>query len=208
MMRKKGGTCLKLPSKRTAMILCICMIIGSCMSGTLAYLTSEAGDINTFVIGKIKIELSETDTEVDGDEDANTNTYKIEEIGQSITKDPTITVKAGSAPCWLFVEVVESENFEEYLEYQVVDGWNSLEGHENIYYCKIDERTLADTEYSVIKDDLVNVKDTVTARDLNQLTEENYPTLTVKAYAVQLGAEGSVLGSAADAWKQMELQNK
>ena len=195
---------MKTLSKRTAMVLCVCMIIGSCMSGTLAYLTSEAGDINTFVIGKIKIELSETDTEVDEDEDKNTNTYKIEELEQTIKKDPVVTVKAGSAPCWLYVEVVQSENFADVLKYELAEGWTILEGHENIYYRKLDQRTLTDTKYPVIKNNEVTVKEEVTAEMLNQLTEEKYPTLTVKAYAVQLGEEGSVLGSAEDAWKQME----
>ena len=199
---------MKILNKRTATILCVVMIIASCISGTLAYLTSEAGDTNTFVIGKIKIEISETDTEVDEDENDKTNTYKMEEIGQFLTKDPVVTVFSGSAPCWLFVELTESENFDDFLEYEIEEGWEKLEGEENIYYRKIDTRTLIDTEYPVLKNNSVKVKDTVTIEKLNQLTEETYPSLSVKAYAVQFGDEGTELGTAKDAWKQLFTEAK
>ena len=197
---------MKILNKQTATILCVVMIIASCLSGTLAYLTSEAGDINTFVIGKIKIELSETDTEIDEDQDEKTNTYKMEEIGQFITKDPVVTVLSGSASCWLYVELIESENFDEFLGYELEDGWKKLEGEENIYYKKLDTRTLIDTKYSILKNNSVQVKEDVTVEELNLLTEETYPTLSVKAYAVQLGEETTVLGTAEKAWEQMENQ--
>lgn len=199
---------MKILNKQTATILCVVMIIASCLSGTLAYLTNEAGDINTFVIGKIHIELTETDTGVDKDQDGKTNTYKIEEKGQFITKDPVVTVSSGSAPCWLFVELIDSENFNKFLGYEVAEGWEKLEGEENIYYRKIESRTLIDTKYPVLKNDLVNVKDDVTIEDLNLLTAETYPTLSVKAYAVQLGDEGTELGTAENAWKQLPAQDE
>ena len=38
---------------------------------------------------------------------------------------------------------------------------------------------------AILNDNQVQVKDTVTKADMNKLTAETYPTLTVKAYAVQ-----------------------
>lgn len=199
---------MKILNKQTATILCVVMIIASCLSGTLAYLTSEAGDRNTFVIGKIKIELSETDTEIDDDEDITTNTYKIEEIGQTITKDPKVTVLSGSVPCWLYVEISESENFDEFLAYEIAEGWTKLDDTENIYYRKIEERVITDTEYQVLKNDFVKVKEDVAIEALNLLTDESYPSLTVKAYAVQMAEEGTELGTAKDAWDQIDTQSR
>lgn len=199
---------MKILNKQTATILCVVMIIASCLSGTLAYLTSEAGDINTFVIGKIKIELTETDTGNDDDEDITTNTYKIVEIDQPIPKDPKVTVLSGSAPCWLYVELVESENFDEFLAYEMAEGWTKLDDTENIYYRKVEERVLTDTEYQVLKNDSVNVKGDVTVEALNLLTDETYPSLTVKAYAVQMAEEGTELGTAKDAWEQIDTQRR
>jgi len=197
---------LKILNRQTATILCVVMIIASCFSGTLAYLTSEASDINTFVIGKINIELSETDTEVDKDEDDKTNTYKMEEIGQFLTKDPTVTVLSGSAPCWLFVELTKSSNFDEFLEYEIAEGWEKLKDEENVYYRKLEARTQVDTSYEVLKNNLVKIRDDVTIEELNLLTEETYPSLSVKAYAMQLGEETTVLGNAKKAWEQMKEQ--
>lgn len=199
---------MKILTKQTATILCVVMIVASCISGTLAYLTSEANDTNTFVIGKIKIDISETDTKVDEDQNDKTNTYKIVTSGQFLTKDPIVTVNSGSAPCWLFVELIESENFDEFLEYEVEEGWEKLDGEDNIYYRKIDSRTLIDTQYPVLKNNSVKVKDDVTVESLNLLTEDTYPSLSVKAYAMQLGEETTVLGNAKDAWEQLNEQKK
>jgi len=118
---------LKILNKRMATILCVCMVLASCISGTLAYLTSEAGDKNTFVVGRINIQLSESDTKIDEDDDENTNTYKVEEVGQYIAKDPVVTVLSGSAPCWLFVELTKSENYDEFLEYEIEEAEAELE---------------------------------------------------------------------------------
>jgi len=197
---------LKILNKRMATILCVCMVLASCISGTLAYLTSEAGDKNTFVVGRINIQLSESDTKIDEDDDENTNTYKVEEVGQYIAKDPVVTVLSGSAPCWLFVELTKSENYDEFLEYEIEEGWEKLDGEKDVYYQKIDGRTFVDTKYQVLKNNIVKVKDGVTAEKLNQLTDETYPTLTVKASAIQQGAEGTEIGTAEDAWEQVKSQ--
>jgi len=68
--------------------------------GTLAYLTDKDSVANTFTVGNIEITLDEADVDVNGTPIANADRVKENKYhlipGQSYTKDPTMTVKAGS----------------------------------------------------------------------------------------------------------------
>lgn len=195
---------LKLFAIILAVMLSICGIVG----GTVAWLTDEAEPIvNTFTYGDIEIDLEETDTELDDDDDPNTNDYEMLP-GQTITKDPVVTVKAGSEELWLFVKLVKSENFDTFMEFSMEAGWTALGGVEGVYYRHITAEDVAteDREYHVIADDTIKVKDTVTKEMLNELDLDpdnpTYPTLTITAYAVQYAGNPTV----EEAWAKVETQ--
>ena len=155
-----------------AVALVICVSIG----GVLAYLKATTDPItNTFTVGNIGLDLTETT----GD------TYKMVP-GQPITKDPKVTVAANSEASYVFVKVAKSTNaaFDDYMTYEMADGWTPLEGNDGVYYREADATT-ADTGFQVIKANTVTVKATVTKEMMDELTEETYPTLTFKAAAVQ-----------------------
>lgn len=163
-----------------AVVLVLCCAIG----GTLAWLTDKTGPVvNTFTVGDINIELTET-----------TTNYKMVP-GNTITKDPKVTVKANSEACWLFVKVEESANFDNFMTYAMADGWTALPDVAGVYYREVAATTAA-TDFSVLQGNSVSVKDTVTKADLNALTQNTFPTLTFTAYAVQKDNVNSV----ADAW--------
>lgn len=163
-----------------AVVLVLCCAIG----GTLAWLTDKTGPVvNTFTVGDINIELTET-----------TTNYKMVP-GNTITKDPKVTVKANSEACWLFVKVEESANFDNFMTYAMADGWTALPDVAGVYYREVAATTAA-TDFSVLQGNSVSVKDTVTKADLNALTQNTFPTLTFTAYAVQKDN----VNSAADAW--------
>jgi predicted ribosomally synthesized peptide with SipW-like signal peptide len=152
-----------------AVVLVLCCAIG----GTLAWLTDRTNPVvNTFTVGDINIELKET-----------TTNYKMVP-GNTITKDPKVTVKANSEACWLFVKVEKSSNFDNFMTYEMADGWTALPSVAGVYYREVAATTTA-TELSVLKDNSVLVKDSVTKADLNALTRDTFPTLTFTAYAVQ-----------------------
>ena len=161
--------------KRTvALLLAIVLVIGCGIGGTLAWLLDSDGEVkNTFTISDVDISLTETDSE-DDDTDAQENTYKMIP-GHEITKDPTVTVKANSEPCYVFVKVekiggevtvTESGNsveksFEDFIVYAMADGWiqgranKEAEGGKNgvpvnVYYCEITSIPTADTPFVVI----------------------------------------------------------
>lgn len=118
--------------------------------------------------------------------------------GNTIAKDPKVTVKANSEACWLFVKVEKSSNFDSFMTYEMANGWTQGDGTKipaNVFYREVAATTAA-TDFSVLKDNSVLVKDSVTKTMLNGLGETTFPTLTFTAYAVQKDN----VATATDAW--------
>ena len=196
---KKKFSGSKLFMMAVALVLVVCSVVG----GTLAWLVAKTDPVvNTFTYGDINITLTETDTNKDGDGDPNTNQYPMIP-GQSIEKDPAVTVLANSENSWLFVKLEKSENFDSFLSFEIADGWTALEGVEGVYYRTVDRSESDTTPIPVIKENKVTVKEEVTKEMLNALDANgasNYPKLTVTAYAVQRDEN---ISTAADAWAKI-----
>lgn len=180
-------------TKTMFMILAVVLIVGISVGGTLAWLTATSGPVtNTFATSDIDITLTET-----GATD-NANRYKMVP-GYTITKDPVATVKAGSEACYLFVKLEESANFDDFMTYDIADGWTKLPGVDGVYYRTVLTAEMG-TGFSVLKDDQVEVKNTVTKDHMKNLTQTTYPTLKVTAYASQLYKNASEKFTATEAW--------
>lgn len=183
-------------SKFLILFLAFALAFGGAIGGSLAWLMAETDSVvNTFTYGNIEIDLTETDPEKD---DPNNNEYEMIP-GATITKDPVVTVYKDSEKCWLFVKLVESENFDDFLSYEVADDWSTLEGEDGVYY-RMPDKAKTDLVLSVLERDEVVVKEDVTKEMLEALDADpdntSYPTLTITAYAVQRDA----IDSAAEAW--------
>lgn len=207
MIGKHCKKSLKFSGKRIIIMLAsLSLVFCTVIGGTLAWLITKTEPvINTFTYGDINITLEETDTNKDGDNDPNTNTYPMVP-GHTITKDPKITFKANSEDAWLFVKLEETANFDDFMTYEIADGWTVLQGVDGVYYTEVSKAT-QDTEFAVIKDDTVTVKGEVTKEMLNALDANgasNYPKLIVTAYAVQ---RDSNIATASDAWAKTQLAN-
>ena len=174
--------------KMLVILLALTVTMVTAAGGTLAFLYGTQNVKNTFTYGDIQIDLEETDTGLDPDQNPDTNQYPMLP-GQPIHKDPKVTVYAGSLDSWLFVELVESWNFADYLSYTVADGWLPLEGVPGVFYREVGQST-ENQIFPVLMDDVVNTKESVTWNQLAGLTDADYPTLTIKAYAMQ--REGSI----------------
>lgn len=187
-----------------ALILALVLVFGGVIGGTVAWLIATPDPVvNTFTYGDIDITLEETDTQLDEDSDPNTNEYEMMP-GETITKDPVITVKAESEEMWLFVKLEKSANFDTFMEYTVDGSWAALSGVDGVYYRHITAEEVADADMkiNVIANNTVTVKETVTKEQLNALdsgSTATYPTLTVTAYAVQYAGNAT----AADAWAKV-----
>ena len=196
--------------KILALTLVFALALALGIGGTVAWLTAQTTPVvNTFTVGDINITLAETATD-----------FKMVP-GNKIAKDPKVTVRKDSEACWLFVKVEKSTNFETFMEYEMADGWTELPDNSGIYYREVAALTAAnavDTTFSVLSDNKVTVKNTVTKSDMNGLAEKNadgtpkkdndgnlvyddakLPKLTFTAYAVQKDN----IATAADAWAKV-----
>ena len=162
-------------NRRIALTLCVMFVVlAASIGGTVAWLTDKTGTItNTFTTSNIDIDLTESE---------NLDLKMVP--GNTIMKDPKVTVNAGSEACWLFVKVVKSDNFDGFMTYEMADDWTLVPGETNVYYRTVGATT-ANTDFAVIKDNQVTVRNSVTKADMNALTEATYPKLTFTAYAVQ-----------------------
>lgn len=185
--------------KSLVLALAVVVAMSSVIGGTLAWLIDDTKPItNTFTYGDINIDLEETDSENDDDEDPTTNTF-IMPPGKPITKDPKVTVLKDS---WLFVELEKSAIFDDFLTYEMAEGWTAVPNTTGVYYRTVDE-TVEDTEFYVIKNNQVLVKEEVTKEMLNALNAEgaeNHPTLVITAYAVQRDADVAAIDTVEEAW--------
>ncbi len=171
-----------------SLIVAAAVLLTATIGFTLAYLISSSNKVeNTFTVGNISISLNETT----GSE------YKMAP-GVTILKDPTITVEANSDACWLFVKTQTSSNFGSFCEFEIGQGWQTLQQNEGVYYQRV-EKSAVNQKFKVLKNDRIYVKDTLTEEDFNALLKN--PTLKVTAYAIQ--CEGML--SALDAWQQLNI---
>ena len=177
--------------KVTLLSFVACLMIFSVIGGSLAWLmTSTDPIVNVFTYGDIRIKLEETT----GDR------YKMTP-GATLAKDPKITVLANSEDCWLFIKIDESaiEKLSDYIEYSIADGWTALPGVTGVYYREV-ESSDQDVAFSVLDNDQVTVKGSVTKEMLEKLNNTNYPTLTFTGYAVQRDADIEEIDTAEEAW--------
>lgn len=181
----------KLLASVVAIALVACCVIG----GTLAWLTDKTDPItNTFTVGDVNIDLTETDGTLTSD---GSRSFHIVP-GVDIDKDPTVTVKAGSEDCYLFVKIDESANWIDGMTYSVDRdaGWLDLPGVSGVYYQEVSASD-ADQVINVLTNQKVVVSDEITKEMLNAI--ETAPTLTFTAYAVQSAG----INSATDAWTEV-----
>ncbi|MBE6974054.1 MAG: hypothetical protein E7436_00965 [Ruminococcaceae bacterium] len=189
-------------------VVAMAILVSCVVGGSIAWLLATESVTNTFTYGDINITLKETDTGLDDDGDSTTNDY-VMVPGETIAKDPVITVLKGSEDCWLFAKLTESENLDDFITYEVEDGWTQLldnDGNavDGVYYRLVTDVT-EDFTANVLKNNEVQVLGTVTKAMLNELDDgdedDGYPTLTVTAYAVQYSgfevAEGGTQNAAA-----------
>ena len=179
--------------KVLALVLAMVLVVVGVAAGTLAWLTAKSDTVtNTFTTSDIKVKLEETK-----------NNFKMIP-GYDIQKDPKATVLAGSEECFLFVKLEKSANFDDFMTYEMADGWAELTGENGVYYRKVQPADI-DKPFSVLKDDKVTVRGTVTKDMMNAIDNGTAakPTLKITAYASQLHKNATETFSASEAWNNI-----
>ena len=175
---------------KKTLITVICTVLVCCgiAGSTYAWLMDRTDPVtNTFTAGNINITLSESTAR---------NNKMIP--GTLISEDPKVTVKANSEDCWLFIKITKSDNFDTFLNYRIeADVWHSLENEEGVFYCEVASLD-SDQPFYIFSDNKVYVKPGVTKEQYDAIGEENQPSLSFTAYAVQrLGFD-----TPASAWEE------
>lgn len=118
--------------RKLALALGLVALIG--VGSTLAYLTDKDSKTNTFTMGKVGISLTEPEYS------KNHPDYTVKNVipGNTITKDPTVTVATDSADCYIRVKVsLSSSNglnpdiYNQLLETDVDGNYKYLDINEN-----------------------------------------------------------------------------
>ena len=112
-------------TKAVAVVLAAGLLVGGTVGGTVAWLTAKTEEVtNTFTVGKIQIALTETDAE-DG-----AKTYSFVP-GDTLAKDPKVTVTKDSEDHYLFVKAVVENNectaggntVNPIIDWEIASGW-------------------------------------------------------------------------------------
>lgn len=195
-------------------VLLVCLSVGA----TLAYLTDTKTVTNTFTVGKVEIDLDEAKVDVYGKavkpaERVKQNSYKLLPAHE-YTKDPTVTVKADSEPCYvkMTVTITKSSELDTIFGADGANLRNIFKGFDDTkweykgntenttdnvrvyefwYKTVVDARTEAKTLEPLFTS--IVVPESITNAQLNTISDM---TITAKAYAIQ--ADG--FADAADAW--------
>jgi predicted ribosomally synthesized peptide with SipW-like signal peptide len=177
---------------------CAILLVAVSIAGTVAYLTSTDSVKNTFTVGKVAITMDETDVDEygvkDGDTRVKANEYKLIP-GHKYVKDPTITVKANSEKCYLFVKIENGiASIEAAGETAIVNqltsttyGWTAHDVNAGIYYKVIESATT---------DQTVPVFGSFKLADTADVSRYADAKINVTAYAIQF--EG--MADVATAW--------
>jgi len=157
------------------MVLAAVVLVVASVGGTIAYLTSTPAALtNTFTVGKVAETLTEPTWSGDGADHQLVP-------GKVLTKDPKVTVLAGSEKAYVFIKVTATADVKAVLTYSVdTTVWTSYSG--DVYYRVVDKST-SDTVLSVLTSNQITVKTTAVAAELNALTSGSI--LKVSSAAVQ-----------------------
>ena len=192
--------------KIVSLVLVFALALALGIGGTVAWLTAQTDSVvNTFTVGDIEIELTET-----GTDNAGKKNYSFIP-GDKLAKDPTVTVKAGSEACYVFVKIEETNNTYtglsgDIIKWDVSANWKLVNGTTNIYCYESTVTATADTPLYILKGEgedaykkgYVTVNENITETIADAIRGDNAkPQLTFDAFAHQF--ENTNLTTATDA---------
>lgn len=166
--------------KRIITIALVCALLATCFGGTLAYLKDTDAVKNTFTTGNVYISLDEQKI---GSEERTTETqdYKLFP-GMTVTKDPTITLDAGSEDAWIAAKITFSGYNAKALisNGALFNGTAEVVEVGNVLYVYVKDIQKADAK--IVLFDTLKVPETWGNTEMAAL---NNMTIDVEAYAVQ-----------------------
>lgn len=178
--------------KRKTMIAAIVLLLVFIVGRAIAYFTDTKTTTNTFTIGHVSITLSEPSWVAANGQGVVP--------GETIAKDPTVTVDTGSEDAYIFVKVgvpCKADNSTELFTYTLNSGWAVVTGYNGTCTNGVAEKVYAYgslTAVSAGSANAVTVFDNVTLVSLTASEAANLTgsiNMPVTAYAIQADGLGS-----------------
>lgn len=151
-------------NKKVAVMLACALTVGCAIGGSLAWLTDQTGNVtNTFTVGDINIDLKEhdyvpSDKTLNKEEIVSVNTDYVFVPGDTLPKDPFVTVKADSEDCYLFVKVSGINNTHEDLSGRIIN-WTVLPRLVNTTKQDVEWKCYAEiTQYEAVNSTVVSTE--------------------------------------------------
>ena len=132
---------MKNKTKMIIILLCFVLMTACSVMLTLAFLTDRESVKNTFTVGDVQIKVDESVVNPDGDPELDEDGNPVREEqgneyhlipGKTYQKDPMVTVKAGSEPCYVrmlvtlnCVSELKAIFGDDFLPEHYVEGWDS-----------------------------------------------------------------------------------
>lgn len=114
---------MKKAKKIVALLLCILLLIGASIAGTVAYLTDTKAVTNTFTVGKVAIELHEDGEKTRNDQTVGLDLHLVPNV--PVDKKPVVTVLKDSEDCYVRVKVTVDVSDSWTPEAAKAAGWMS-----------------------------------------------------------------------------------
>ena len=190
--------------KRKTMIAAIVLLLVFIVGRAIAYFTDTDTATNTFTIGNVDITLSEpnwstTDSNSNGTPDAAEGLVP----GQTVSKDPTVTVASTSKDAYVFVKVqvpCKADNSAELFTYTLNSGWAVVTGYNGTCTNGVAEKvyayegSTAGTLQSLSANGTATLFNSVTLENITGSEASaisNAASMPVTAYAIQADGLGS-----------------
>lgn len=117
---------------------------------------------------------------------------------------PAVHLDKDSSPCYIFITIDRSDNFDNYLYFSLADGWYKYPDAEGVFF-RINEEKITSDEgetYQVFRDNTLQVYRHLTRMDIATLGEDK-ATISVSATAIMKDA---TVDTAAAAWAAINNQ--
>ena len=231
-MRKGKYAKNGIAAKTVALLLALVLVIGGTVGGTLAWLLDKSDPVvNTFNVGDVEVGLKETDTDPDQEGDQHdykmipgwTITKDPVTWVTADSEDCYLFIQVSEEKGVVTYKDAadgkeKTTTWSDFLTYEIAknpdgtEAWTKLSGGgpgtgTSVYYRIFEaddtaNKNVKGTEYPILKDNQVKVKETVTKEMMDAVAAApaNRPTLSFKAYAVQLDKSNNAEFTAQDAW--------
>ena len=176
--------------KKLMTVLALVLVVAMSVAGTIAFLTDTTDPItNTFTVGKVDIDLTET-FNTDTDDNGAADAWQAQLIpGTTYAKDPVVTVTADSEDCWLFVKFEEKNDAATYLDYTsnltAENDWTRGDGTNipsNVWYRAVAKDATVKS-FHLLANDTVTIDSTAVTND--NMNDAANAELVYTAYACQ-----------------------